>query len=794
MTSANQNEEKLQFSVDSSLLFQLGEQLVAKPSVALAELVKNAYDADATEIVITMENVGEPGGTISLADNGHGMTFEEIQNGWMRIATNSKQENPLSRHFSRFLTGAKGIGRFAARRLGSRLFLQSIAHRPQDNFKEAIGVTFEWNEFRPGTDITKVLVEYSRVRVADDSKTGVVLVVENARDAWTEDEIIALKRDLLSIQSPFLNLTDELQDKDNLNDPGFTIQLDIGGSGSLETLSGQLGEDFLSLNLAKLDGWIDESGTAHYSINIRESGEDDSLVDTAEEYKGLEPVKFTIYYFREKSSAFTGSPFRVRDFRAKAKQEAGVRVYLDGFRVFPYGEDGDDWLGLDYFAAQNRDMANVVPMSDTIRHLDESVREATRRAGGDPRPYLLIPRSQQLFGAVFLQQSHISNSNGNRIEIKASREGLIENVAFEQLVRFVQRGLYWLTLKYAAETIKPRAEARQNRQERKRSVTDIIEEARSEARSISPTAKGFLTEKKIVAETAAVVLPQVDKETAEQIVQQVGEELSKHLEPILETLDSRLEEASQQSIEEKEETISEFAMLRLLASAGTSLMIMQHQIQALVEQVDYVQNSLHELRPNIPTNIRERYDTLTQEVKSWHELVSTQVAQLGFILTPDNRQKRRRHALHEIVDNVRKSMAYYMEKNHVDFINAVPLDLRTPPIYQAELYAILLNILTNALKAVYGQSQRKIRVEADKMDDKLCLRMLNTGKRISDEMKKKAFDPFESDSIPNPILGTGTGLGLTVVRDTIEFYGGQAHFINVNEPWQTGIEFLIPYR
>ena len=74
----NSPDDKLQFSVDSSLLIQLGQQLVAKPSIALAELVKNAYDADATQVTLRMQNVDKPGGTISIEDDGHGMTFEEI--------------------------------------------------------------------------------------------------------------------------------------------------------------------------------------------------------------------------------------------------------------------------------------------------------------------------------------------------------------------------------------------------------------------------------------------------------------------------------------------------------------------------------------------------------------------------------------------------------------------------------------------------------------------------------------------------------------------------------------------
>lgn len=785
--------DQLQFSVDSSLLFQLGEQLVARPSVALAELVKNAYDADASEVVITMENVGDVGGTIVIADNGHGMTFEEIRDGWMRIATSNKQNNPRSRKYARYVTGAKGIGRFAARRLGTRLLLQSIAERTEDNLKEAVGVTFEWDRFQPGVDITQIPLEYVRTAVPADRKTGVVLVIENARDTWTESEITALKRDLLSLQSPFPSFVDETND--DQQDPGFTVQIDIGGSGELEELSGDLGEDFLSLNWAKLRGWIDQDGTAHYHVKLRESGERDELVDTVENYQSLQSVSFEVYHFIERGSQFTDSQFRLKDFRSKAKQEAGVRVYLDGFRVFPYGEDGDDWLGLQYYASQNRDMANIVPMSEAIQQFDQDVRERTKKQGGDPRPYLLIPRPQQLFGAVFLRQSHSPDSDGYGIEIKASREGLIENAAFEKLTRFVQRGIYWLTLKYAAETIKPRAEARQRKQQTRKSVTEMIDEARDEIQTISSGSTTPSIAKEIISETAAEVMPDVEARTREQIVERISDKLARKIvTPALENVDRRLEEASQISRQEREETISEIAMLRLLASAGTSLMLMQHQMRALIDQVNYVQYSLVEMRSRIPKDVLEHYDGITNEVNGWYELVNAQVSQLGFLLTPDNRQRRRRHVLYEIVDNVRKSMGYYMKRHHVEFSNEIPKDLRTPPVYQAELYAILLNILTNALKAVYGQSERRILVEAEKWDNYLLVRMFNTGKRISETMRTKAFEPFESDSIPDPILGTGTGLGLTVVRDTVEFYNGEARFIDVTLPWQTGIEIMIPYR
>lgn len=78
MKNTDDDTAVLKFSIDSGLLVQLGEQLVATPSIALSELVKNAYDADATLVTVTMENIASPGGTMLVEDNGHGMTFPEM--------------------------------------------------------------------------------------------------------------------------------------------------------------------------------------------------------------------------------------------------------------------------------------------------------------------------------------------------------------------------------------------------------------------------------------------------------------------------------------------------------------------------------------------------------------------------------------------------------------------------------------------------------------------------------------------------------------------------------------------
>ena len=487
----------------------------------------------------------------------------------------------------------------------------------------------------------------------------------------------------------------------------------------------------------------------------------------------------------------------MRDFRNIVKRASGVRVYLDGFRVFPYGEDGDDWLGLDHYASQNVDMAANVHMPETIKEMDREVQTDAKEAGGSHRPFLLIPRNRQVFGAVLLSETREHKSLGEKIEIKTSREGLVENRTFEKLVQFLQRGIYWLTLKHFASTINERAKAQKKREHptgSRRSVPAMIEGVRTEIKSLTAELSTAFEISDASGKSAADIAPDVDPEIVERVLKHIEEGIADQIKDVLESANEELRKVRQQASQDIEDTISYMAMLRLLASAGTSLLLMQHQIQALVDQVNFVRHSLGDLRAEIPEEIREHYDKIVRDVGTWHDLVTEQLSQLSSILSPDNRQRRRRHALREVTENVRKSLGYYMEKNHVEFINDVPASLRTPPVYRAELYTVLLNILTNALKAVDHQPERQISVVAEKLDNQLHIRMFNTGKRISSQMREKAFEPFASDSIPNLTLGAETGLGLTVVRDTVAFYDGEARFIDVEPPWQTGIEITIPYR
>ena len=117
----------LKFKPYARLLTMLGDQLIRNEQVALSELIKNAYDADATWVKVTFENFDEDfrakdNAKIIVEDDGHGMTADVIENHWVNPATPlklmGKKGDKKRTKSGRIIQGEKGIGRFALLKLG----------------------------------------------------------------------------------------------------------------------------------------------------------------------------------------------------------------------------------------------------------------------------------------------------------------------------------------------------------------------------------------------------------------------------------------------------------------------------------------------------------------------------------------------------------------------------------------------------------------------------------------------------------------------------------------------------
>lgn len=381
MTAKN----SLRFSVDSLLLGEIGERLVKRNYIALAELVKNAYDADATEVTIKFINPkGEETdreSEIRVIDNGNGMNFSQIEDFWMRIATPNKRESTITPRFGRTKTGSKGIGRFACSRLAKKLILESAGKRQEDNRLDYTRVIFDWDKYVPGTTLTEVPNEYSK-EILEEAEKRTTLRLIDLREFWTNKEFNVLRRQILGLAIVSPTKRDGFEE-----DPGFAISLEAP---TFKKGVGKLSEQVMNAGWGRLRGSVSQDGTATLKLEAMKLGEVSFVF--AEKFTNIPLVHFDFAIIqRVKEYCRDESTLALYSIDEIFENWSGVKVFLDGFRVYPYGDPRDDWLRID--ERQARRIGKIDPVfkrvCDNLLGVDES------------RALLNQPRNQNLIGRVF---------------------------------------------------------------------------------------------------------------------------------------------------------------------------------------------------------------------------------------------------------------------------------------------------------------------------------------------------------------------------------------------------------
>ena len=408
---ASFDKDNIRFSVDAGVIDRLGTELVARQETAVSELVKNAYDADAIEVVLSFKDSDSIGGTLTIEDNGVGMTREQLVNGFMRISSTDKLHNPLSARYKRKRSGQKGIGRFAVQRLGEKLTIVSQTKETS----EAIELTIEWKNYKGDTDL--ISISNKIVHKPKQREEGTTLKIEGLKDRWSQAAIKRIYRYVSAIIQPFpLSKSDnnEEEEKAEVVDPGFKSIFK-----KVEGLKNIVIADESSMiydhALAEIEGWIDNKGLGIYSVtskqlNLEEYGEIGSDPDDMSvPFSQLKKVRFKAYYYIYNAGLIP--KMHETSIRNLAKTLGGIRLYRNGFRVLPYGEPKDDWLKLDASIRQR----SILPVHGNIN----------------------------FFGFVEL------TDNEKKFNETSSREGLMENEAFIQLQNFVYRTLITGVIKVA---------------------------------------------------------------------------------------------------------------------------------------------------------------------------------------------------------------------------------------------------------------------------------------------------------------------------------------------------------
>ena len=474
---------QLNFKADAHLVQVLGEQLIASERVGILELIKNAFDAGATYCNVIIEKVptltslpnnyylyGDlEGPIIIIDDNGHGMTKEQIELGWLRpasiIKTNVKEQIKKERALAvdrgqldtfesfievlksankgRIPLGEKGVGRFAAHRLGKKL---KIITKVSENDYEYV-LNINWDDFNitgsQHKDLDSIGIALFRQPPSRDygeSNSGTSLIIYGGREGFelTPDEIQEISRTILKLNSPNPNPKSKI--------PVFHASFECPQIGKLDEKIDYLKYGPVFSIYGIVDDWgifnYDYSFTPPYNIplssfNLKDQKLDLKIADkktwlTEMDGRRLwrKPVCGSFYIHIDvwyRDSPWVGKSDK--DFLNYLKRYGGISVYRDGINVFTaeWGAESD-WLGL------------------RQRQIQQSYRMSY----------------YHLIGNVEIEQS-----NNLQLIDKTNREGMLANKAFKDLSDLVRNITYFVEQDYIGK-----------RDEYNRLAGDIIREPR----------------------------------------------------------------------------------------------------------------------------------------------------------------------------------------------------------------------------------------------------------------------------------------------------------------------------
>lgn len=394
----------LNFTVDAALLQELGERLVGRPYIALAELVKNGYDADAPKVTIEM-SLGND--CIKVRDSGHGMSFEEFKSFWMRIGSVHKKRQRLSRNLKRPLTGSKGIGRLAVQYLAGELELSTTSEK---NLHQKLKAHVIWEEAVRAGDLTQATVEYQFEQSDEGFDQGTEIILRRLKQEWNADFIQGLAREIWWLQPPFRNpLADTA-------DPKKAFEIDF--------VSEQ--EAYKRIFNEQLSAIADIWTTKLVGKNVK--GE----VTLSLQYKGEDAV--TMHYSCGLPWTLQDGNFEIRIFNLKYRQPygitvqeargylneyGGVHVYDAGFHLPYYGDPRNDWLKIEFDSAHRLSMSKL---------LSENLQV--------PEAMMLLPTLSRIFGVV-----NVDTAEERDLEILITRDRFRESTAFTNLRDMVRWAL-----------------------------------------------------------------------------------------------------------------------------------------------------------------------------------------------------------------------------------------------------------------------------------------------------------------------------------------------------------------
>lgn len=388
--------EKIPFKVSTSMKTIIGKELVTNPKIAIFELVKNSYDARAPNVWIIFGGLKDKANPrITIVDNGAGMSKADLTDKWLFVGYSEKREREGKRRVSigeegrrsRMYAGAKGIGRFSCDTLGGGL----VMHTRKKGERRIHRLEVDWREFEEDQtkQFQKVSASYSTERETAvegfnlaKMRCGTILEITRLRDDWDIAKLRELRRYLERLVNPVdgrrrgEEFSIEVRAEEFLEEDQAAER-----SGGKEPVVNGIVGNFVFEKLRIKTTYV-ESHVDRGRITTRLTDKDKLVFDLSEKnvYSRLRGVDVRIFYLN--SSAKT---LFTKAMGLPARKYGSIFLYKNEFRIHPYGDEGDDWLGLEHRLGQGyrrylskRDIIGSV----IIRGRQRDFKEVSSRDGG----------------------------------------------------------------------------------------------------------------------------------------------------------------------------------------------------------------------------------------------------------------------------------------------------------------------------------------------------------------------------------------------------------------------------
>lgn len=377
------SDEIVNFIAHARLKDIVGRGLINDDNVAIIELIKNSKDAGSDKVRVSFLDAAASGGTgaLIIQDFGQGMSKDDIRFKWLNIAY-SEKKNATPKGGGAY-AGNKGIGRFSCDRLGQKLSLYT-----RRRGGDLICLEVDWTKFEVDDRDTQIGKIKSRIRDVSVQQfqdetglekftNGTTLLIRELRSVWPKEKLLKLRKELERFA---LDPTGE-----------FAVILKATDYPNEKALNGLVENKIfekLDFRTTSIKANITPSGD-RINITLRHDGEEVFSLAEKNPYTDLRNLKITVFFLNQPAKAY----FK-RQTNYHSVEFGSVFLFLNGFRVLPYGEESDDWLALD-------------------RRKQQGVRRflGTRDIVG----YIEIEDKDEVFQPT------------------SSREGVVHNLAFDQL-------------------------------------------------------------------------------------------------------------------------------------------------------------------------------------------------------------------------------------------------------------------------------------------------------------------------------------------------------------------------